>query len=1369
MAYFKLLQLATQESYGLQKPRRTSTWTITYISESGGSRLVLVLEKGQPEWRFFVEPPKDLPGNDTLRAMLEQPVAVGKIGDSLLDVVWRWRGPTKIEVPGSIVGEGPRVPSTWARNRMPGYEDHSQPHLLQVRIKEHNADKTLRSVEGTYELLPRCGTAFDSLYKRQHSLDEETDLYLFSDPDPTGTLESDSFVFSTSKKRLEGSETRLVDAWVAPSYSPWSVGHGEVVVKLDTYEWIDLELEQYVTPVTTNASWKSQPLGAVGVGGKQFCDHFGELIAFQVPTSSVIDQKLSGPSAWVAEAVRRELPLDVWTDYAPEDVPMCAICAPPKPPPVWNLGADGSTVERFEDPAMAADYEQSVKHRPRSAIVQIEGNNEPPAPKVNISLSLNLNTLAHRARAQLSSDVRDISYRWRLSSNATGNRRIALQSFQLKDTSDERLFGDKLAMTINLYPKQLQSLAWMKRQEQGQICEMEGMQDAVVPELDLRVEMRTTAGTVIRGGILADHPAFGKTVLSLALIQSQRQEQDPSDTMADLESRRPDNARDLYITAATLIVCPGTLVDQWLSEVEDIVQYEEGVIAIRTPGDLAKFTLDQFKEARVVIVSRNLFTSEGYATRLAAFAGIPGPVNLKGRAFKDWLAEATNRVPGHSNVLQRSGLNSLKQHVKSAYDAAMKSDAFIQSVPSRRLKGKAYMNAKQSKGKADTAKKPSTGTLDTSSVGRPLFEMFLWNRIIMDEFHKYEPHELAAITNLKGDKRWGLSATPRMADPYEVAQMGSLLGVDLAFGSMQRGIMKTSNIRDLHKQMTSFERFEAGLESPSDAGQARIHELLQDFLYKFVRRTLKPYNSGHLVPVKLDLTHQSLYSELSTQLVLQEMRVGNASKSKAAFTMTHREELHLSAVTGTSTAEEALSKVASYCSHETYEGRTGLEALTARRTKELEALRKEISKLVPLARRKESEYFALWRTDKIEKNGVGDKDVQALVEEICESKSTDAKTAKSKALDMDNVSDLEGGGKKQGKRIWMSKINELLGRLLTSKRSLRYVEAVHRVQSTGISHSPQLCEDPNCRSADGNGDVAVSAVCGHVVCLESYKDMAARGSAQCPVSGCSADMHGQNLLWRSKMADVETAKSPYGTKIAKAIDILLEILRRGDKAVLFVQTNDQLDVVRTALQVAGISATVPTGSSAARDIEAFKDGSNNKTVIVLNSSEETAVGLNLQIANHVLFLSPLLCEQQYAYGATMAQAVGRVDRPGQEKEISVYRIFAIDTIDVDILEHRERRTDALVELGAPAVQIPVAVKRSNEEVGGELKGERMQLVKDEHGKFSLRPQSWLLCSGEGPDDGGVQRPVKRGRHRVLGWEDFSTLVNFSRTYVEDDE
>ena len=131
----------------------------------------------------------------------------------------------------------------------------------------------------------------------------------------------------------------------------------------------------------------------------------------------------------------------------------------------------------------------------------------------------------------------------------------------------------------------------------------------------------------------------------------------------------------------------------------------------------------------------------------------------------------------------------------------------------------------------------------------------------------------------------------------------------------------------------------------------------------------------------------------------------------------------------------------------------------------------------------------------------------------------------------------------------------------------------------------------------------------------------------------------------------------------------------------------------------------------------------------------------------------------------MAQAIGRVRRHGQKRPIHVYRICALHTIDVDILEHREHRANALVEPGAVAIKPPMAAAELEQHDPPEK--ERLQLVKDKGG-YSLRPKSWLYMCGADADEEEDEMAKTQNWGRVVGWEDFSSQVKFSRAFAGDE-
>jgi len=138
----------------------------------------------------------------------------------------------------------------------------------------------------------------------------------------------------------------------------------------------------------------------------------------------------------------------------------------------------------------------------------------------------------------------------------------------------------------------------------------------------------------------------------------------------------------------------------------------------------------------------------------------------------------------------------------------------------------------------------------------------------------------------------------------------------------------------------------------------------------------------------------------------------------------------------------------------------------------------------------------------------------------------------------------------------------------------------------------------------------------------------------------------------------------------------------------------------------------------------------------------------------------------------MAQGIGRVRRPGQLKRVRVYRMVALNTLDVDILEHRERTDRVLVqkpddvwagEEDAAMTDAEVDAQAPFTAQDGSSGVERTQLIKDNDGRFKLVPKSLLLRRAEAKDTIGIE-----GRNRVKGFADYSSLVKFSKSYSIDD-
>lgn len=1368
--YIEAVNKAAASTFKLLAIRRTHAWTIEYIAPD--ARLELVIEEDHAAWRLFALPPTTLATNSRLRKTLLQPVATSKVTESrsLFDGPWFGRSADGQSITATVTSTGPKVPSWWARNEMPKFQKHSQPATLEVLLSAQDEKLLDTTISGVYHYLPDCGKACDSLYKRSGAdLSSKHPLYLFLDPTRTGHENADEFVFSHNKDRLEYGEIRPVVARLEPQWRPWD--------PLDNVQTKYGITDAKGTRVTIRASsfqkpleWSLRPRNIqlafhLPIPGDSpqvsRCDQAAMLLecdwvspANDIASDSgdhlrnkVNDTPLLTSYTWMFEAIRRQLPSETWRPLTTVAHDHGVKCTPTKPAMRWKLVGHNNTIKPYEDPAMAVEYERQMKARPSAIVLHTEAQ----ADRISVKFGINFGALAHRAMARLPKDLStSATLKWRLDTNSQASLGTSIPKFELRHTEDSTLQGVDVLMEneTKLFPKQKLALAWMRAQEFGQLWDVEQAEEASVRQLGWHVELRAQAPIVVRGGICADHPGFGKTITSLALIHSELEEMD---VLSDLPNVPNDLALDgLIRTAATLIVCPTPLVQQWVDEIQEKLGYRgDSVLWITKLADLSSKTIDQFKNAKIIVLNKSVLDSNGkYVERLANFIGAPGPAATKDRALSQWLNFAGAQIPTNLKILQRDGTAALRRRIEKTYKDHLTSDQFKAAVPSRRLRGKENVGGKTSN--ATGTNKGASATIDTREIACPLFEMFHFNRIIVDEFHDYESREYAAVVALHADKRWGLSGTPNIGDCYDVARIGELLGVPLRIGSNARGIMKKKNAERLEKDMTAFEEFELMRSTPSQALQQRIHEQAQEFLDIFARRNIMDgvalKYTDQLVPVSLDTDHRALNFELLQHLNSSDMRIKKGRKRQA----TERDDLVHRMVESSSTAEEALSKTAAFFERATAKNAlSGLEAHTEIRSREATDVLEAIRRTIKLAYASERIAFDKWIMVTLREH-LGDSETIADIKAVLKDLRI--------KLPEPGVGAKEAGGKKEQ----TTKLNALVNQLLSVRRSYRYLRGVQELVAGTVTQD--ICTGNTCNAA-AETDLAVSALCGHVICKQCWKTV--QMLHQCPAAGCSSTMNKWNLLWKSQLGELNEC-TPYGAKIEAVMDLLDEIYAKGDQAIVFVQFENQVVEMERALNTRNIPGiAVKSSTTAGAQIRSFRENGTD-TVIVLNASDQTAAGSNLQNANHVIVLSPLLQNDQYGYESTMAQMIGRVRRHGQKKEIHVYRVLALNTIDVDILEQRERRSDALDERGAPRA---VPSQSYLGMASNEPKAERMQLIRDEQGKFSLQPRSWLV-GGLGRASGDAEAELverTQGRARVSGYEDFSSLIKFSRAFAEHDE
>eukprot|EP00029_Vermamoeba_vermiformis_P013986 TRINITY_DN896_c0_g2_i1.p1 TRINITY_DN896_c0_g2~~TRINITY_DN896_c0_g2_i1.p1 ORF type:complete len:954 (-),score=215.31 TRINITY_DN896_c0_g2_i1:65-2926(-) len=139
----------------------------------------------------------------------------------------------------------------------------------------------------------------------------------------------------------------------------------------------------------------------------------------------------------------------------------------------------------------------------------------------------------------------------------------------------------------------------------------------------------------------------------------------------------------------------------------------------------------------------------------------------------------------------------------------------------------------------------------------------------------------------------------------------------------------------------------------------------------------------------------------------------------------------------------------------------------------------------------------------------------------------------------------------------------------------------------------------------------------------------------------------------------------YGTKLASLVVYLKNLFEKEPttRVIVFSQFSDYLDMIGALLAESDISSSTVEGNvyKKTKALKQFKDEGSEVKVILLSLSK-AASGTNLIEASHVLLMDPLTGTKEEAQ-AYENQAVGRAQRQGQTKPVTVVRFVIKNTIE----------------------------------------------------------------------------------------------------------
>lgn len=366
--------------------------------------------------------------------------------------------------------------------------------------------------------------------------------------------------------------------------------------------------------------------------------------------------------AWLTERIKVvNDSVSTWQNVNTKGDCRCERCAPSAPSVRWIK--DKGKVLAVEDSAEAGEYERRLKRRPAPFVTQLMVDADETG---RLRIGVNVSSLAHRALARLPSIGRSspIALSWRLNTDFQPMARLTLPKFTL--TSNRRDLEHPQPPNFNTYPlrtEQRRSLHWMIAQEDPEAPAFieEEISEAILEPLGWRAEGRAQRPVRVRGGVLADEVGYGKTAITLALIDCTRKE-------IEAEVRRLPEIPGKIRTKAVCVVVPPHLTRQWEGEAYKFLGKKSGykIVRLTTAADINKVSIEDIENADIVVVASNLFKSSIYLANLEAIAAGGSIPASDGRYFEARMGTAISCLRGQVDRLRTEGAAAVMEEIHRA-------------------------------------------------------------------------------------------------------------------------------------------------------------------------------------------------------------------------------------------------------------------------------------------------------------------------------------------------------------------------------------------------------------------------------------------------------------------------------------------------------------------------------------------------------------------------------------------------------------------------------------------------------------------------------------------------------------------------------
>lgn len=342
----------------------------------------------------------------------------------------------------------------------------------------------------------------------------------------------------------------------------------------------------------------------------------------------------------------------------PSDFSNCERCAPTAPQIAWVKSK--KKMIAVENSIQAGAYERNLKCRPTPFVTQLKLDEDGVG---SVRVGLNIPSLLHRAISRLPSQNRlePVILSWRLDTNFTPAAKLTFPKFNLLSNKLDTEHAQPPNFKLKLRVEQLRSLTWMLAREAIDATPFieEEVSEAMLDPLGWRAEGRAQRPIHVRGGVLADQVGYGKTAITLALI-------DCTAKQVQKELAKKSVLPGKIRTKATLCIVPPHLTRQWNSELEKFIGTRYKSIVLSTASNLNSHTIEEFQEADLVIVASNLYRSNVYLDNFETLAAAGSIPTQDGRYFDSRVDKALESLARQTDRLRDEGSVAVMNEIRSA-------------------------------------------------------------------------------------------------------------------------------------------------------------------------------------------------------------------------------------------------------------------------------------------------------------------------------------------------------------------------------------------------------------------------------------------------------------------------------------------------------------------------------------------------------------------------------------------------------------------------------------------------------------------------------------------------------------------------------